>query len=120
MAEEIQTRAAASNAAAADENNTAELYARANKLNAKLASSTDAALISEGRKVGGALVEFVRARVQNFDDFVQRVTIADEFALTESRQLAKNERELQRLYMRGASLLEACDEAEQRAQKKRK
>jgi hypothetical protein len=96
----------------------ADLYAEANHLNAKLAISTDSALIATGRKVAQALLEQVAAKLTDFEDFKRRVAISEEFSLTEARQVPKVERELKVQYLRATSLLEAAGEAEERARKK--
>lgn len=97
-----------------------EVYARANGLNAKLASGTDQGLIREARQVAQQITDHIRSRVENYDDFVKRVEVSEEYSLTESRQLEKTEKDMKVLYLRAASLLEAASEAEARARKKQK
>src|SRR5258706_3031785 len=77
-----------------------DLYTRANQLNAKLATSIDPALISEARKVAGALLDHVKSKVTDFADFERRVASSEQFALHESRQVAKTEPDLKVLYNR--------------------
>jgi hypothetical protein len=97
-----------------------EVYARANRLNAQLASGTSDELIREAREVARQLTEHVKGRVERYEDFVERVASSEEFSLTESRQVAKEERELKVLYLRATSLLEAANEAEERGRRKRR
>jgi hypothetical protein len=97
-----------------------EIYTRANRLNAQLASGTTEELIREGRDVARQLIAYVKEHVESFDDFVKRVESSEEFSLTESRQVAKTERELKVLYLRATSLAEAANEAEERANRKRR
>lgn len=117
MTEQATTPAAAP-AAPVPQVNTSELYAKANKLNGKLASGVDAGAIREGKQLAGEMIGYVRAKLgAEFDDFVHRVTLSEEYSLTESRQVAKTEKELKSFYLRAASLLEAADEAETRAKR---
>lgn len=96
-----------------------EAYARANKLAIRVASHHDDAVLRDARQVAQLLLEHVKASVPAYDDFVRRVKVSEEFSLTESRQVPKTEKELRNIYLRGASLLEAIEEAEARARKKR-
>jgi hypothetical protein len=96
-----------------------DAYVKANRLAIRLASHHDDAVLREGRQVAQQLLDHVKASVPAYDDFVHRVKMSEEFSLTESRQVPKTEKELRNLYLRGASLLEAIDEAEARARKKR-
>ncbi|MCK6544685.1 hypothetical protein L6R52_02370 [Myxococcota bacterium] len=115
MSDQAETAAAPGGAQAP----LSEYYSKANRLNAKLASSTDANLIREGRQLAQELFAMVKAKVTDFDDFVRRVKISEEYSLTESRQLPKTERDLKVIYLRAASLEEAAAEAEQRAARRR-
>lgn len=96
-----------------------ELYARANKLSVRLASKSDDALLREAGQLVAGLLEHVRAKVKDFDDFVRRVQLSEEFSLTESKQVPKTEKELRTLYVRAVSLQEAIDEARARRDKAR-
>jgi hypothetical protein len=96
-----------------------EVHTRANRLNVKIATGTGEALIQEARQVAKQLTDYVRTKVADYDDFVKRVELSEEFSLTESRQVAKIEQQLKVLYLRAASLLEAASEAEARGRRKR-
>lgn len=100
------------------ENAIHEAYARANRLAVRLASKHDEATLREARTTAQILLDYVKANSKDYDDFVRRVKVSEEFSLTESRQVAKTEKELRNLYLRGASLLETIDEAVARAKKK--
>lgn len=96
-----------------------EYYMKANRLNVKLASTVDAGLIREGRQLASEMIAIVKAKVTDYDDFVRRVKVSEEYSLTESRQVPKTERDLKVLYLRAASLEESAAEAEQRAARRR-
>src|SRR5215471_15436596 len=68
-----------------------ELHARANQLNTKLATGTGEELIKEARQIARQLTEHIRGKIEDYDDFVKRVELSEEFSLTESRQVAKTE-----------------------------
>lgn len=102
----------------ASENAVHEAYARANRLVIRLASKPDEATMREARSTAQVLIDHVKASAKDYDDFVRRVKVSEEFSLTESRQVAKNEKELRTLYLRAASLLDTIDEAEARAKKR--
>lgn len=91
-----------------------ELYARATRLNAKLASKYDSALASEGRQVAEAILGQLQGQIPDFQDFVRKVERSEEFPLHESAQLEKNEQPWKVLYLRAADLLQTIKEAEAR------
>lgn len=93
---------------------TSEDYVRANKINARLASRYDAQLVSEGKALAAKLLEYVKSKVENYDEFVRKVNQSEEFSLHESKQLGKAEKPLKPIYLRAAGLLETIAEAEQR------
>lgn len=95
-----------------------EVHAEANRLNAKLASSTDSGLIAQARRTAQVLLDHVKSKVADFEDFKRRVDNSEYFSLTEARQVPKTERDLKVLYLRATSLLEAIAEAEERARRK--
>lgn len=101
------------------ENTIHEAYARANRLAVRLASRHDEASIREARQTAQVLLDHVKANVKDYDDFVKRVKVSEEYSLTESRQVAKTEKELRNFYLRGASLLETIEEAEARSRRRR-
>jgi hypothetical protein len=96
-----------------------DLYARANRINAKLASKFDSALASEGRQIAQALIAEVQSKVEDYPDFVRRVDRSEEFSLHESAQVEKDEQQLKLLYVRAVDLLETIKESESRANKQR-
>jgi len=91
-----------------------EDYAKATKLNAKLAIGYDAHAVTEAREVAGRLIEYVRSKVADFDEFVQKVERSERFSLHESAQLKKQEKDLKVIYTRAAELLTTAAEAQQR------
>lgn len=95
-----------------------EAYVRANRLAIRLASKPEEATLREARSTAQVLIDHVKANAKDYDDFVRRVNVAEEFSLTESRQVAKNEKELRTLYLRAASLLETIADAEARGKKR--
>lgn len=104
---------------AAPESAIHEAYARANRLAIRLASKHDEALLREARQTAQQLLDHVKANIKgDYDDFVRRVKVSEEFSLTESRQVAKTEKELRNHYLRGVSLMETIEEAEARARKR--
>jgi hypothetical protein len=104
---------------AAPENAIHDAYVRANRLAIRLASKYEDAVLREARQTAQQLLDHVKANVKgDYEDFVRRVKVSEEFSLTESRQVAKTEKELRNLYLRGVSLLETIEEAEARARKR--
>lgn len=91
-----------------------ELYARATRLNAKLASKYDSALAAEGRQVAESILAQLQTQVGDFSEFVRRVERSELFPLHESAQLEKNEQPWKVLYLRAVDLLETIKEAEAR------
>lgn len=93
-----------------------ELHARANRLNAKLATGIHPPeLISEARGVVDALLDHVRQGVKNYEEFTRKVALSEEFILNEARQVPKAEQPFKVLYLRAVTLLETTNEAEARA-----
>jgi hypothetical protein len=97
-----------------------EDYALATKLNAKLATSDDPALVTQARELANRMLEHVRGKVTDYEDFVRRVHISEQFSLTESMQVGKTEKELKQIYLRASGLLETAAEAAARANRRRR
>ena len=99
---------------AAPQDIISDAYARATRINARLASRYDANLVSEGRELAQKLLDHVRAEASDYDDFVRRVARSEVFSLHDSAQVTKNERQLKVLYVRATDLLETIEDAERR------
>jgi len=97
-----------------------ETYARATKLNAQLATSTDETLIAEARALANGMLEHIRSQVADYEDFVRRVNLSEQFSLTESMQVSKKEKDLKVVYLRAQGLLETAAEAAARATKRKR
>lgn len=100
------------------EQGPADLYTRAQRLNARLASRWEPALAEEAAQVAAALLEHVKSKVEDFDAFVRRVERAEAFPIHESAQVDKGERPLKQLYVRAVDLEETLRQAEARAKKR--
>jgi hypothetical protein len=94
---------------------SAEDYAKANRLNAKLASRYDPALAAEARELAAKMIEHVKSKVPDFNGFVERVHLSEQYSLTEARQPEKIEKEMKVIFVRAQTLLETAAEAESRA-----
>ena len=94
-----------------------ELYAEANRINAKLSSRYDAALAAKGRQVANQLLEQVKAGVADMPGFVERVDRSELFSLHESAQVEKTEKQMKLLYVRAMDLLETISQSESRAKR---
>ena len=95
-------------------NPISELYSRANRLNAKLASKFDNSLASEGRQVAQQLIEHVKSQVSDYDAFVAQVERSEQFSLHDSARVDKKERQFKLYYERAMGLLETIEEGEGR------
>lgn len=91
-----------------------EDFARANRINARLATDRDSALIQEGKALAEKMLGYVRSKIEKFEDFEKRVQLSEEFPLHESKQMEKEEKALKLVYLRGKTLLETIREAESR------
>jgi hypothetical protein len=100
-------------------NPVSQAYARATRINAKLASRFDANLATEGKQAAQTLLDHVRSEVEDFDEFVARVDRSELFSLHDSAQIDKKQKHLKVLYVRAADLLETIAEAEARSAKRR-
>jgi hypothetical protein len=96
---------------------TPDDYAHANRLNAKLATRYEAALVSEARELAGRMLEHVKSKIPDYEAFVERVKLSEQYSLTESRQPEKVEKQMKVIYQRAASLLETAAEAEARSKR---
>lgn len=108
---------------AADPNDQAvrEHYRTANALNVQLIRQDDASIISQAETTAKALIDYVRSKTKDFEDFTRRVQRSDEFSLHDSAQVETSERTLKIYYQRAVSLKEAINEAlARRARKARK
>ena len=94
-----------------------EQYVRANKLNAQLATSSEPQPTAEARELAKTMLDYVRDQVDDYEDFVRRIHISEEFSLTESMQLKKAEKELKVVYQRASGLLETVAEAAARGKR---
>lgn len=96
---------------------TSDDYRQANRLVAELATGRAPENIRQALALADRMIEHVRSQVEDFADFVRRVENSEEFSLTESRQVAKTEKELKVIYLRAISLRETAQEAEARARR---
>jgi hypothetical protein len=94
---------------------SSEDYVRANRLNARLATQYDPALVAEARELANRMIEHVKTKVPDYTAFVERVRISEQFSLTEARQPEKVEKEMKVILVRAQSLLVTAEEAEARA-----
>jgi len=83
-----------------------EDYILANKLNAKLAISPDTQTAAEARAVASRMLDYVRGEIEDYEGFVKRVEVAEQFCLTDSIQPKKAEKALKVVYMRAKTLLD--------------
>ncbi len=98
---------------------SSEDYQRATKLNAALATSADPSLVAEARELAGRMLDHIRGEIEDFEGFVRRVHLSEQFSLTEAMQFKKKEKELKVIYTRAQSLSELAVEASVRAKKQR-
>lgn len=96
-----------------------EDYTRATMLNATLATSVDQALVSEARELAQRMLDHVRAQTEDYETFVRRVHLSEQFSLTDAMQVSKKEKELKVIYTRASGLLETAAEAAARAKRAR-
>ena len=90
-------------------------YALANKLNARLATSQDPSLVSEARALANQMIDYVRSQVDDYEDFVRRIHLSEQFSLTDSMQVTKKEKPLKLIYLRASGLAETAAEAAARS-----
>ena len=91
-----------------------DLYAEANKLNASLSSKYDGGKISQGKQIAAQLIEHVKANVEDYKSFVETVERSELFALHDSAQVDKKQRQFKLYYERAVSLLETIEQSESR------
>ncbi len=89
-----------------------EAFQQANQLNARLSSRYNAQEVAEARQLAEALLDYVKTKVADYEEFVRRVERSELFSLHESAQLPKNERPYRPYYLRAVDLLETVLEAE--------
>ena len=83
-----------------------EDYVLANKLNARLAISPDSQTAAEATALANRMLDYVRSEIEDYDDFVKRVEVAEQYCLTDSIQPKKAEKALKVVYMRAKTLLD--------------